>query len=118
MHPFEQTATVNDVHLFWTETPAQEWAFGYSDAIELAMEHIRDREEFLRLLDALEHSITTFLLELRSARFAAVAGIAILPLDEFESLMFGPGAKGVRGHYGRGFVAAFAALAPFVASLH
>lgn len=91
---------------------------GRDDGVRIALWEIRDRAEFLRLLAAMERSRAAFLIELRSTQFVADGGVAAMPLDEFEDLMFGSGAGGVYGTYAQGFMSSFALVAPFVASLH
>lgn len=111
------TETSNfDVHL--NACPFAEWAAGRDEGMRTALREIRDRSEFLRLVEALDRSRAAFLVELQSAQFVTEGGASGMPLRQFESLMFGPGAGGVHGSYACGFVSAFASLAPFVAVLH
>lgn len=99
-------------------SPCSEWTAGQKEGMRIASQDIRDRAEFLRLLAALERSRAAFLIELRSTQFVVDGGVAAMPLEEFEILMFGPGAGGVHGDYASGFLSSFAVIAPFVASTH
>lgn len=118
MDTHQHSTNDSDSEEFFLGSPAEERDFGSAEGLKTVRWEINDPAEFKRLYAALDRGRTAFLMALRQARFAVEAGVSNMPLDEFEGLMFGPESGGIRGHYGQGFIEAFALIRPFVSTAH
>lgn len=99
-------------------SPEEERRLGYDEGTRTVLDHMNDRAQLLRVLDALDRGEIEFLMAIRQADFIASTPAGHVRLDLLEAFLFGAASGGIRGPYGRAYIAAHRAVGPFVRSVH